>query len=42
MATGSPCPAFTLRNQDGVPVSLADHAGRTVVLFAFPKAATSG
>jgi peroxiredoxin Q/BCP len=33
---------FTLKNQDGQPVSLTDFAGRTVILFAYPKAATSG
>jgi peroxiredoxin len=33
---------FTLVNQDGKPVKLADFAGRSVVLFAFPKADTSG
>jgi peroxiredoxin Q/BCP len=39
---GKPAPPFTLQNQDDEPVSLLDFAGRTVVLFAFPKAATSG
>ncbi len=39
---GEKAPAFTLRNQDGEDVSLADFAGRTVVLFFYPKADTPG
>jgi peroxiredoxin Q/BCP len=39
---GAKAPAFTLLNQDGEEISLADLAGRTVVLFAYPKAATPG
>lgn len=33
---------FALINQDGKPVKLADFTGRSVVLFAYPKADTSG
>ena len=33
---------FTLPDQDGNPVSLTDFAGRTVVLFFYPKADTPG
>ncbi len=33
---------FTLPDQDGRPVSLSDFAGRTVVLFFYPKADTPG
>ncbi|MBD3219641.1 thioredoxin-dependent thiol peroxidase [bacterium] len=39
---GKKAPAFTLENQDGQKVALSDHEGRTVVLFAYPKAATPG
>ena len=38
----SPAPAFTLPDQDGAPVSLADFSGRTVVLYFYPKADTPG
>jgi peroxiredoxin len=33
---GSPAPEFTLRDQDGNKVSLADYRGRTVVLVFYP------
>jgi peroxiredoxin len=33
---GSPAPEFTLRDQDGNSVSLADYGGRTVVLVFYP------
>ena len=39
---GQPAPAFTLPDQDGNHVSLGDFAGRTVVLYFYPKANTSG
>lgn len=39
---GDPAPPFTLPDSDGAPVSLADLAGSWVVLWWFPKAATSG
>jgi len=39
---GKPAPAFTLPNQDGEPVSLADFAGRWVVLYFYPKDDTPG
>ena len=39
---GQPAPAFTLPDQDGNDVSLSDFAGRTVVLYFYPKANTSG
>jgi peroxiredoxin Q/BCP len=35
-------PSFTLPDQNGTPVSLADFAGRTVVLYFYPKADTPG
>src|SRR3954453_3759337 len=39
---GQPAPGFTLADQDGNDVSLADFAGRTVVLYFYPKANTAG
>ena len=35
-------PEFTLPDQDGNPVSLADYKGQTVVLYFYPKADTPG
>lgn len=35
---GSQAPAFSLKNQDGNQVSLADFAGRNVLLWFFPRA----
>ena len=40
--TGEAAPAFTLPDQDGKQVSLADFKGQTVVLYFYPKANTSG
>ena len=42
LQVGKKAPAFALPNQDGDKVKLSDFAGRTVVLFAYPKAATAG
>ena len=39
---GSPAPDFTLPDQDGNDVSLSDYAGKTVVLYFYPKADTPG
>jgi thioredoxin-dependent peroxiredoxin len=39
---GAQAPDFTLANQDGEDVSLSDYAGRTVVLYFYPKADTPG
>ena len=39
---GSPAPDFTLPDQDGNPVSLADLKGRTTVLYFYPRADTPG
>lgn len=39
---GKMAPGFSLENQDGKPVKLADFAGRRVVLYFFPKADTPG
>src|SRR5438105_2251756 len=39
---GQPAPDFSLPDQNGSPVSLAGLRGKTVVLFFYPKADTSG
>ena len=39
---GDPAPDFSLSNQDGETVSLTDLRGKKVLLFAYPKANTSG
>jgi peroxiredoxin (alkyl hydroperoxide reductase subunit C) len=36
IAAGEPAPDFTLRDQDGEPVSLADFRGRKVLLVFYP------
>jgi peroxiredoxin Q/BCP len=39
---GDAAPDFTLPDQDGNEVSLADLKGKTVVLYFYPRADTSG
>ena len=39
---GKKAPAFTLKDQDGTPHKLADHAGTPVVLYFYPKDDTPG
>jgi peroxiredoxin Q/BCP len=39
---GTEAPDFTLPDQTDTPVSLSDFAGRTVVLYFYPKADTPG
>jgi peroxiredoxin Q/BCP len=39
---GTPAPDFTLPDQDGEDLSLADLRGRWVVLWWYPKASTAG
>ncbi len=39
---GDAAPPFTILNQDEKPVSLADFAGKRLVLFFYPKASTPG
>ena len=39
---GTPAPDFTLPDQNGDDVSLADFRGRTVVLYLYRKADTLG
>jgi peroxiredoxin Q/BCP len=40
--TGEKAPNFVLPDQDGRDVSLGDFAGRTVILYFYPKADTPG
>ncbi|MBI5930754.1 MAG: thioredoxin-dependent thiol peroxidase [Chloroflexi bacterium] len=39
---GDMAPDFELLNQDGEPTKLSDFRGKTVILFAYPKADTPG
>jgi peroxiredoxin Q/BCP len=39
---GGPAPDFTLNDQDGNPVSLADQRGRCALVYFYPKADTPG
>lgn len=39
---GEKAPDFELKNQNGETVKLSDFRGKKVVLFAYPKAGTSG
>jgi thioredoxin-dependent peroxiredoxin len=42
LAPGSPAPDFALPDAQGRTVSLADHRGRRVVVYFYPKASTPG
>jgi peroxiredoxin Q/BCP len=42
IAEGAKAPDFTLPDQDGKEVSLGDFAGRTLVLYFYPRADTPG
>lgn len=42
LEAGSKAPAFTLKNQAGQTVSLADFAGKRVVLYFYPRDNTPG
>jgi len=42
LEAGQPAPAFSLEADDGSTVSLADLAGRSVVLYFYPKDDTTG
>jgi len=42
LEAGQPAPAFTLADQDGSPVSLADFAGDNVIVYFYPAAMTPG
>ncbi|MBI4780492.1 MAG: peroxiredoxin [Oscillatoriophycideae cyanobacterium NC_groundwater_1537_Pr4_S-0.65um_50_18] len=39
---GATAPSFTVNDTNGNPVSLSDHAGKTVVLYFYPKDDTPG
>jgi len=39
---GDPAPPFSLPDQDGMTVSLADFAGRKLLIYFYPKANTTG
>ena len=42
LGTGTKAPDFTLANQDEKHVSLADYAGKKVIVYFYPAAATPG
>jgi Peroxiredoxin len=42
LAPGDTAPAFTLRDQDGKPVTLSDFAGQKVIVYFYPAASTPG
>lgn len=42
LSPGTAAPAFSLPDQDGIDVSLADQTGHWVLLWWYPKAATPG
>ncbi len=42
MTEGDKAPDFTLATDEGSRVSLRDFAGKTVVLYFFPRANTPG
>jgi peroxiredoxin Q/BCP len=42
IAEGRQAPEFTLNDQDGSPVSLADHRGRHVIVYFYPRDETPG
>ncbi|WP_194438690.1 thioredoxin-dependent thiol peroxidase [Vibrio fluminensis] len=42
LTAGSPAPAFSLHDQDGNLVKLADFAGKKILFYFYPKAMTPG
>ena len=42
LTAGQPAPDFTLPDQDGQPVSLAQFRGKKVLVYFYPRASTPG
>ena len=42
LTTGDSLPEVTLAGADGQPIALADHAGKPLVIYFYPKADTPG
>jgi peroxiredoxin Q/BCP len=42
LEAGAAAPVFTLPDQDGKPVSLADFAGKNTIVYFYPAASTPG
>ena len=42
LTAGETAPTFTLKDQDGTDVSLADFAGRKTIVYFYPAASTPG
>jgi peroxiredoxin Q/BCP len=42
LSVGDEAPGFSVHNQDGDDVSLAQYRGRPVLLWWYPKASTPG
>lgn len=42
LSVGTKAPAFTVKDTNGNPISLTDFAGKTVVLYFYPKDDTPG
>ena len=42
LEAGMKAPEFTLPDKDGIPVSLSDFSGKTVVLYFYPRDNTAG
>ena len=42
LETGAQAPTFTLANQDGEHISLADLQGQKVIVYFYPAASTPG
>jgi peroxiredoxin Q/BCP len=42
LSEGTPAPDFTVPDQDGTPVALADQTGSWVLMWWYPKASTPG
>ena len=42
LSAGDPAPDFSLRDQDGATHTLADYAGRRLLIYFYPRADTPG